>query len=313
MKNEYTSTQGPVIDFSSPLDYSRLISHIETLSSRYPELETGYIGATILDNAIPVLSLGNPRASKSIIYIGGIGAGDYITSAVLLRFVNDYFEFLKNSRRIYSVNLPYLFEHRRICVIPMLNCDGCTINLNGCGESILKDRLLSMNEKEQSFSSWQSNARGVDLRHNFSAGFSNAKIESQKNGIDYGCGEGYFGTSPESEPETASLCNYIRMYNGISLLINLHMGDNTLSFSSAENIARSRTLGRLISRMGGVTMRGSDTVQGTVHDWYSSELHQPAFSLGCGYTSANLNGSPEDYLKIYAFVREILFSAPLLV
>lgn len=302
-------TEGPVIDFSAHADYDRLTEYIGILSERYPELEVGYLGATILDKAIPVLSLGNPRASKSILYIGGISGGDYTVTSVLLRFVNDYFEFLKNGRRMYSVNLPYLYEHRRICVVPMLNCDGCTIRLNGCGENILKDRLLSMNRQSTSFNQWCANARGVDLRHNFSSGFNNYKAESLKNGTDAGGRAGYGGTAPESEPETASLCNYIRMYNGISMLLHLHMDDNALSCGAA--VPRSRTLGRLISRMSGAAVKNPTEETGTIQDWYTNELHHPAFSLGCRYPG--LEGSPDDYIKIYAFLREVLFSAPLLI
>lgn len=303
-------TEGPVIDFSTHVDYSKLMEYIGILSERYPELEVGYLGATILDKAIPVLSLGNPRASKSILYVGGIGAGDYTVTPVLLRFVNDYFEFLKNGRRMYSVNLPYLYERRRICVVPMLNCDGCTIRLNGCGENLLKDRLLSMNGQESSFGNWCANARGVDLRYNFSSGFNNHKAESIKNGTDSGGPAGYGGTAPESEPETASFCNYIRMYNGISMLLHLHMDGNNLTCTE-NSVPRSRTLGRLISRMSGTVVKNSTEPVGAVQDWYVNELGQPAFSLGCQYKG--LEDSPDDYIKIYAFLREVLFSAPLLL
>jgi len=296
------------ISLSCPMDYDKLIKQIELLSERHPDLQIGYIGATILDKAIPVLSLGNPNASKSVVYLGGLGAGDNVISAVLLRFVSDYFAFLQSGRRLYSVNLPYLSERRRIHVIPMLNCDGCTIRLNGCGENILKDRLLAMNNGEESFGAWCSNARGVDLRCNFPFGFQNR-------GADSGGRCGYSGTSPESEPETASLCNHLRINREPSLLLNFHMDNNDLTYPCQANpdnpIPRVRTVGRLLSRMSSTAMGKKAECMGTVEDWFLNEFRQPAFSLGCRYP--DLENIADDSLKIYAYLREALFCAPLLV
>ena len=297
------------------MDYDRLIQIIEQTAERYPDLEVGYIGATILDKAIPVLSLGNQRASKSVVYLGGIGAGDSVISAVLLRFVWDYLDFLKSGRRMYSVNLPYLFERRRIVVIPMLNCDGCSIRFNGCGEHLLKERLLSMNNGEEAFGEWYSNARGVDLRCNFSVGFQNRRTVSLRDGTDSGGRHGYGGTAPESEPETASMCNYIRMNRGTSLLLNLHMDDNWLTYPGQENsdgaVPRIRTVGRLLSRMSSTAAMKKAEAMGTVEDWFAEEFRQSAFSVGCRYP--DLENTQDDYIKIYAYLRELLFSAPLLV
>ncbi len=60
------------------------------------------------------------------------------------------------------------------------------------------------------FSRWQANARGVDLNHNFDAGFELCKQAEQSAGI-LGPGPGkYGGERPESEPETRSICRFIR-------------------------------------------------------------------------------------------------------
>ncbi len=297
------------------MDYDKLIKQTELLSERYPQIEISYIGATILDRAIPVLSLGNPNASKSVMYLGGLSGGDCVTSALLFRFAADYFNFLQTGRRMYNVNLPYLFERRRIHIIPMLNCDGCTIRINGCGESLLKDRLLSMNNADPSFGSWQANARGVDLRYNFSAGFHNHKAESAAEGTDFGGRWGYGGTAPESEPETASLCNHLRISLGTSLLISFHMDNNALTYPYLENpetpIPRVRTVGRLLSRMSCTTPEKKTEAKGTVEDWFTNEFRRPAFSVGCRYPETE--NTLDDSVKIYAYLRETLFCAPLLV
>ncbi len=310
-----------VLDFSGHLDYDKLIGQLSLLEGAYPALAVGYIGATILDRAIPMVTLGNPSASKSVLYLGGVG-GDSIPSAVLLRFICDYCEFLKSGRRMFSVNLPYLHANRRICVIPMLNCDGCSLRHRTSGSSpaegtdgaptaaeLMKERLLRMNEGSEDFGAWCANARGVDLRRNFPEGFGQGGHDR----ASFGCRGGYCGTAPESEPETAALCNAVRMHHGTSLLLRLHTDDNALTLPAAPAgaVPRIRTMGRLLSRMSGTQIVKKATADGAPEDWYAAVLRQPALAMGCRYPDTD--GSPDDGVKIYAYLREVLFSAPLLI
>lgn len=304
-------TDGPILDFSSCLDYDSLLDAVETLAERYPALTVRYLGATILSRAIPVLILGKQDArtdpQRSVLYLGGMGAGDSAAAPVLLRFVNDYFEFLQKGRRLYSVNLPYLFDRRRIYVIPMLNCDGCTIRQKGAGSHLLRERLLSMNTGSADFSQWEANARGVDLRHNFFPGFHRFRASS---GVSSGAPSGYVGTSPESEPETASLCGFLRLCGGMELLLRLHHEGNELAYrTGVEGVPRNRTVGRMIARMSGAQIRYLEEASGTVTDWFTEEFRKPAFSLGCLDDSLG----PDGYLQTYALLREVLFSLPLLI
>lgn len=302
-------TEGPVVDFSAPMDYDALTEYIRILSERYPRLECGGIGATVAGRSIPVLSLGNPQAAKSVLYVGGVGAGDYPVAAVLLRFVNDYFEFLQSGRRMYSVSLPYLYERRRIYVVPMLNCDGCSLRLNDGDPRLpesFRERLVRMNGGSESFSGWEANARGVDLRRNFPVG----KAGRQESGEEDGASAGYSGIAPESEPETAALCNAVRIYGDVAITLRLHMDDDALLCVAGDPpVPRARTLGRLLSRMSGVALREAEEADGAT-EWYAEEFRRPAFSIGCRYRG--LEDSPDDYIKIYAFLKETLFSAPLL-
>ncbi len=312
------------LNLSGHMDYEKMIRHIALLEETYPDLSVTYIGATILDRAIPMLTLGNPAASKSVLYLGGVGGGDSATSALLLRFAGDYCEFLKSGRRMYSVNLPYLFANRRICVIPMLNCDGCSIRHNHGGDNcpafqLVRERLIRMNSGNaladtpsdtlpcdpptgDTFANWEANARGVDLRLNFSEGFGEG-FAKPADAPQFGAPTGYCGTSPESEPESASLCNAVRMHNGSALLLRLHMDDNTLTIpTSPEPIPRIRTVARILSRMSGTPTSRKPAPSGSPEDWFAANLRQPAFALGCHYPDTP-----------YPYLRELLFTAPLLV
>jgi g-D-glutamyl-meso-diaminopimelate peptidase len=70
-----------------------------------------------------------------------------------------------------------------LSVIPMLNPDGVEYQIHGVEENNpLRERLLEMNDGSEDFSAWQANARGVDLNHNYDAGFAEYKqLEKEQN------------------------------------------------------------------------------------------------------------------------------------
>ena len=61
-------------------------------------------------------------------------------------------------------------------------------------------------------SHWQANARGVDLNHNFDAGFDIARRQVEQTGIYLPGPTKYGGPFPFSEPETRALADFCRLY-----------------------------------------------------------------------------------------------------
>lgn len=301
-----------ILDYTTPLTYSRMMEYINILAERYPRLSVGFLGESILGKAIPMLTLGADDAERGVLYVGAHHGMEWITSAVLLRFVNEYCEYLKAGRQMYGIGMEYLSRICSITVIPMLNPDGVDLQIGGIPEDCpMKERLLKMNGGSD-FSGWQANIRGVDLNHNYAAGFEEYKRIEREAGILGGASGKYSGEYPESEPETGALCNYLRFNERVGLVLTLHTqgeeifcGDGT-----AEGCAR---LGRRISRMTGYRLSSPEggAMYGGLTDWYVRDIGKPAFTLECG---KGKNPLPlTDYFKIYAGLRELLFCAPIML
>lgn len=301
-------------DFNSPLTHSQLIKLSCYFADKYGCLSMSYLGSSILDKAIPVFTLGNTDADKHVLYVGAHHGMEWITSVLLLRFLNEYCDAVSYDRRIYNINLKYLFRTRCIHLIPMLNPDGVDLQINGItDENPLKQRLIGMNGGSDDFSRWQANARGVDLNHNYNAGFNEYKKIEQELNIFPGPTK-YSGISPESEPETAALCNYIRFNERIKLVISLHTQGEEIYFSSGGNtLLRSRSIARMFARMSHYTAAEPEgtAAYGGLTDWLITKEKRLAFTIECG---KGTNPLPiEDNLKIYSQIREILFTAPILL
>ena len=310
------------IKYHRACDYRTLVEILGEIAVRHPAVELGSVGTTILDRSIPVVTIGRSRHSRSVLYLGGIHPTDRVTPAVLLRFISEYAEFLDTGKSAYNVNLPYLYEHRTIHILPMLNPDGYEILRGGVAEeahAVVRDRLLKQNGGAD-FRKWRGNARGVDLWRNFT------DCPEQMSDDEPVCPQGTPGLSPESEPETASLCSYLRIFDEITAVLSLHtLGSSIRYFSSDLYMPRSRTVGRLLSRMTGCPLDPLPAAQaisqaragtgsgGSLTDWFLREQAKPAFECGCLGEGDVDPAVPDDYLKVYTAFREAFFSVPLMI
>lgn len=299
-----------ILDYDSPLDYKKMIEYLNEFAERYDFLGITSLGESIMGRNIPLITLGEGK--KSILYVGAHHGMEWITSIVLLRFINEYAELVKKKGRIFSYEMEYLFSSKTIYVVPMLNPDGVDYQINGVGkDNLLYDRLLKMNRGSEDFSRWQANARGVDLNHNYNCGFAEYKRLEIENDIGDGAPTRYSGNMPESEPEVASLCNFLRFNEDISMVLTLHsQGEEIYYTGGGKMLPRSKQIASAFAKMSGYKLCVPEglAAYGGLSDWYITELMRPSFTIECGKGE---NPLPlEDYFKIYIRLREMLFTAP---
>ena len=97
---------------------------------------------------------------------------EWITAAILVRFLWEAADAAVHNTRIGHLYYQSIFDTHTIFVIPMLNPDGVEYQIHGIEDgNPLFDRVLQMNGGSRDFSHWQANARGIDLNHNYDAGF----------------------------------------------------------------------------------------------------------------------------------------------
>lgn len=305
-----TTSENGISILSHELDYLALREYIDILLNKYEFLECEYLGNSVLGRPIPMLKLGHGRAK--FLYVGAHHGMERITSSLLLRFADDYGSLVKSSGRIYNMSAPYLFSAATVYVIPMLNPDGVEISLKGNGDDLLSERRLKYNCKSEDFSSWQANARGVDLNHNYDCGFYEYKKLEAEMGITDGAPTRYSGVAPESESETASLCNFIRYHGDIRRLLTLHTQGEEIYSGHTENIPRARAICRVMEKTTGYTAKNPSGAPsyGGLTDWFTKEFLRPAYTLECGLGKNPL--PPSDLEPIYGKLKKLLFIFPMI-
>ena len=302
-----------ILHFSRNIDHADMTEVLEILSERYGELAITTLGRSILGREIPMLQLGNGR--KKVLYVGAHHGMEGMTAAILLRFVNEYFELYRSGSVIDKVPVKALFEARSIYVVPMLNPDGVEYAVNGLSlDNPIRERVLAMNGGSEDFGHWQANARGVDLNHNYNAGFAAYKRLESELGILGGAPTRYSGECPESEPEVGYLCNFLRFSGDFDLALSLHtQGEEIYYTSLGEALPISERIGKYLAGLCEYRLAKPEgaAAYGGFTDWFLREFGKPSFTVECGKGENPLPFS--DFPMTYLRLRKMLFMAPMLV
>jgi len=303
-----------LLDFSVPMDYKRMMTCLDLFAERYPFLSVTTAGTSLYGRTIPMLRLGEESSHCTVLYVGAHHGMEWMTTSLLLRFVNEYCEYYKTARQVFSINMQHLFRSRILCIIPMLNPDGVDIQLHGSDASPIPDRLKIMNGGSTDFSRWQANGRGVDLNHNYNAGFAAYKELEKEAGILSGAPTRYSGEYPESEPETGMLANYVRFDGSVRMILTLHTQGEEIYYTSGGTCPpKSKNIARLLSQLCGYTLSAPEGLAsyGGLTDWAISTMGIPSFTVECGKGQNPLPVS--SFYSVYTAVREMLFTAPMLI
>lgn len=298
---------------SAAFDHGEMMHVLECLTTKYPILDLSYLTTSILGAPIPILTVGT--GAHEVLYVGAHHGMEWITALLLCRFLEELCELSMDHRPRNRRALPICPELCKFHVIPMLNPDGVSYQIHGVDvENPLRERLLRMNPCGEDFSKWQANARGVDLNHNYDAGFEDYKVLELENGIMQGAPTRYSGEYPESEPEVAALCNWIRFHSGLCGILTLHtQGEEIYYRSNGKCAPRSPAIAKRLSRLSGYRLSEAEGLAsfGGLTDWCARGEKIPCFTLECGH---GVNPLPlSDHAAIYARLRRLLLTFPSLV
>ena len=312
-QNIPVTAKGMVIRmFSKPMDYKRLCQEISTLKNKYDFLDISSIGKSFCKRDVFCIKIGS--GDKEIIYVGAHHGLEWGTSQILMQFLNNYCEAYSLNREIFGYKSRLAFSRCSIYIVPMLNPDGVDLNINGIKKSEpLHDRIVSSNGDSEEFNTWQANARGVDLNHNYDAGWTEGKLLEKQYGIFFEGPTRYGGEYPESESETSAMCNLTRAINP-EVVLALHSQGREIYYDYKGHVPKwGKELATIYSRMTGYKLAVPDDIAsvGGYKDWFIKEFDKPGFTIEVG---KGTNPLTEEQIRLaYDEIKEMLIFTPLFV
>lgn len=155
-----------IIKTDSKYNSNLLMQNIVMLNHTYPFLNIQTVGKSVLGKPIHVIKLG--RGHKSVFYSSSIHANEWITSILLMKFVEDYCIAYENNSKLYGYSIRNLFNSVSIYIMPMVNPDGVNLvtgNIDLNSLSYKKTLQIANQFPEIPFpDGWKANINGVDLK-----------------------------------------------------------------------------------------------------------------------------------------------------
>lgn len=260
--------------FLLPADESGREKMTECILRNHPGVSSVPIARSILGRQIDSFSIGSGK--RYVLILAAHHALESIT-ANLAYLLIDRLLSLGESCNHYGFDCKLLLSKYRFIVVPCVNPDGIELRLHGASESPLYDRQMRMSGGD--FTSWQANARGVDLNHNYDLGFFEYKKIERERGIEPGPTL-YSGEYPESEPESRAIASLVRTLMP-SLVVSLHsQGEEIYAFPRTKRVER---MAGWLSSMTGYTLAiptGTAAYTGLCD--YTASLAIPSFTLEVG-------------------------------
>lgn len=272
---------------STRVPYTSLLNSyvVEGLVTRYPFIQTGSIGRSVMGREIPYLRIGT--GGKQVFYSASFHANESITTPVLLKFAEEYARAYARGEKLYGVPAEELFSSYQLYLVPMVNPDGVDL-VNGLlqnGIYYRRARQIGEDYPEIPFpSGWKANIDGVDLNLQFPAGWENAKAIKYAQGYVSPAPRDYVGSAPLVAPESAAVYGFTREHD-FSLILAYHTQGEVIYWKYLDyEPERSYEIAQYFGKVSGYTVEETPSESGYAgyKDWFIQEYDRPGYTIEAG-------------------------------
>ena len=284
-------------------DYSTNLRLFEELTVKFPFLKPRIQGRTSLGRGIFSLSVGSEK--NSVLLAGGFHGSEWLTSLVLYLFTERLCRHISDGTLMCGVDIEKAFSQLGVTVIPCVNPDGVEIATHGVeGAKGLRHFIASVGCED--YRKWNANALGVDINHNFNAGWDKLRQMEREEGIDGPSPTRYGGKHAESEAETRTLTRLCRIKPFRSVMAIHSQGEELFWQYGDKTPKASGIMAKIISDSCGYKLVDNSGLysHGGFKDWFIDEFSLPGFTLEIGKGE---NPLPKEMLyEIYGRIEEAL-------
>lgn len=284
-EKEQVLMDAPLTETEVP--YSSFLNRrtVEGLQKRYPFLQTGSIGKSVMGREIPYLSIG--RGKTQVFYNASFHANENITTPVLLKFAEMYADAYAKNTELYGVSAEELFEKYRLYLVPMVNPDGVDL-VNGFlthGMYYRNARKIGADYPEIAFpAGWKANIDGIDLNLQFPAGWEEAQKIKAAQGYTSPAPRDYVGSAPLVAPESAAVYRFTREH-AIALILAYHTQGEVIYWKYLDyEPACSYEIARYFAEVSGYLVEETPRESGYAgyKDWFIQEYNRPGYTIEAG-------------------------------
>ncbi len=256
----------------------------EGLAARYPFITLTTVGNSVTGSPIQALEMGT--GTRHVFYNASHHANEWITTPLLLKYLEDYADAYATGGRIGGVAASRLYTGTMLHIVPLVNPDGVdlvtgAINSGGYYQNA---RMLAANYPSIPFpSGWKASIRGVDLNSNYPADWEKERDIKFAQGYTKPGPRDYVGPSALSEPESRAIYDYTRA-NNFALTLSYHTQGRVIFWKYQDyEPENAYAIGQRMAAASGYALQaGPANSYAGYRDWFIQTYNRPGYTIEAG-------------------------------
>ncbi|NLB61755.1 MAG: LysM peptidoglycan-binding domain-containing protein [Clostridiales bacterium] len=280
-----------VVPTEIPISSEMTALIVEGLAMRYPFISVGSLGNSVMGKDLLYMRLGTGRTQVS--YNATHHANEWITSIVLLKYVEDLSFANATGGNIYNINASELLSRVNLAVVPMVNPDGVDLasGVLNQGTFYNQARAISAAYPDIPFpEGWKANIIGTDLNLNYPAGWELARDTKFAQGFTSPAPRDYVGTEPLSAPESQAMEQFT-LQNDFRLTLAYHTQGRVIFWKYLDyEPPRSREIGEAFAASSGyeLSLTPPESAYAGYKDWFIQTYNRPGYTVEVGVGTSPL-------------------------
>lgn len=275
-----------IVKTDVPMTYELCEQTILALAAKFSFLRTEVLTETAQGRNVRTLVIGN--GPRKVIYSAAWHANEWITTPVLLKFVEEFAEALMSGGQIFGVNAEDLAAKVTIYTVPMVNPDGVDLVTGAIqpGQSAYDNaqQIASGFPAIPFPSGWKANLAGVDLNLQFPAGWLRAREIKFLQGFNRPAPRDYVGRAPLNQRESRAMAGYTE-YIDPALILAYHSQGKEIYWTFMDyEVPGARELGERLAEVSGyrLTEPAPNSSFAGYKDWFIKDFRRPGYTIEVG-------------------------------
>ena len=265
---------------------SALVTYcVAGLRARFPFMDTGGIGRSVMNAPLYYMKLGSGR--RVVYYSAAHHANEWITTPVLLKYAQELAGAYAEGGSVYGRRASDILGEASIYITPMVDPDGVDLVTGALTGGVYFEaaRRIAAAYPDIPFpSGWKANILGVDLNLQYPAEWEKAREIKFAQGFTGPAPRDYVGPAPLTAPESRAVYEFTKMLDP-ELILAYHTQGKTIYWKFLDfEPPYSRETAQAFGEASGYAVEETPYASGFagLKDWFIQDYDRPGYTIECG-------------------------------
>ena len=265
--------------------FDAVLTEMNRLAGKYAFVKLSEFGRSAMGK--PLLYICAGSGGRHVFYSASHHANEWISTLILLKYMNELFEKAQSGGQIGAYNAKELLSKTRLCFAPLVNPDGVDLVLGKLSSGKYYDsaKKIAQNYPFIPFTSgWKANIEGTDLNLQYPANWEKAKQIKFEQGFVSPAPRDYVGSAPLAAPESRALADFTRIIKP-DTIIALHTQGNVIYWKFANYEPKGAyELGLKLAAASGYELSQTPPISDNAgyKDWFIQDFNRPGYTVEMG-------------------------------